>query len=633
MVLAAVLAVYVAYAHAASWRRVSQALEMPVALRFDRADWARLVEVEAHGIDATSEGGVLRVRAPHPEAGASLDLVGPVRSMGEVEVRLRFRLESRADVDVGAGMVLADKTASVGFGARDDSMRPSWRFFGQQDSHAPYTAIDPQRFVPLEAGGEHEIVLRVSPDLHVVLGTVDGNEVSSHFATWMDGTSVRPTIFVRARGARPIDLTILQCDWVPLLRDTRPRNFEDRFDGKVLDPVSWRLLRSDGASADGSFEPTGSGLRLRGRGLNPMRAGAVAMGLIGQTFRLGSFRARLEFEAKHLHRSRISFGVSNLLLGFADWRDFETGVADGPKGTDPFIAGQWEGDQQFQVSPIPGVANGIMRGELGLDYDAATGLATASIDGRVLMTRRLDFQPPEEVRVEIFTRVDERDADFELKLTHFKLESLPWKATPATGGGVSAWSGAGTSFFFDDFMANDVQAAYRTLSGHVSWGEKGHNVELGSGEDAPAAEDNEMVRGSFDGRVLVSGSLYTNPERGANDAIGVVAVDRDASTRLFARVAYGTGEKPGLQIVRRTAAGEERLATVDMPIELGKSYWVKMLVDRGTVHANAWLAGPGVEEPKEWAATATIDPAWTPTGGVGFAAIGKKTWAGWLHAE
>ena len=56
--VAACLAVYVVYVHAAEWRRGREYLEDPLPIRFEGNTWARGLDVTSAGaFDVTSEGG------------------------------------------------------------------------------------------------------------------------------------------------------------------------------------------------------------------------------------------------------------------------------------------------------------------------------------------------------------------------------------------------------------------------------------------------------------------------------------------------------------------------------------------------------------------------------------------------
>jgi hypothetical protein len=646
-VAALAIGIYVAYAHVASWRTIGQYTEQPIALRFDGARWAVGFDVRSNGVILpVVEGGRLALRGPSSAPRgtlANVEVAGPVRRLRDVALSMRFRVHNAADFDLSVGLERADASAldrsRVEFGLRNRADHPSYRFFGDERAEMPRVgdSLGRQRYVPFEAPDvEHEVTLRVSPDLNAMLASVDGVPVSSHLAGWDDGVAVRPILTLRAREpGQVVEAEVLQFDYVPLPRETRPIQISEHFDGRVLDPSEWRVLRADGWSAQGDLSfLSGGGIRLQGRGLRPMNESPL-IGLVANTVPLGSFRASMRFSIEHLQSARLYFSFSNLLFGLADWRTFEVGLVDGATQRDAFAAGHWEGDGQFAATALPGVASGVREGTLAIEFDAATGFVVATLDGRLLTKQRLDFQPPELAHLELGIRALDGHAEADVRIFEVTLEPRAWSATPDA---ANRWapppsaSGEGVGFF-DDF-STDSSDRYHLLRGTAAFHPDAQNVQLGP--DAPNATTySELARGFFDAPVTVSGSVFVpdDPARGDDDSVGVMAVDHDGATRYLAVLWYGRHLKPELHLVRQTDRGDSSLASSRIEIFRGKSYWVKLFLDRHNAYARAWPNDGATVEPSEWMLMAPLEDGWTASGGVGFAANATKTWGTALRAE
>jgi hypothetical protein len=591
------------------------------------------------GLDATPLGDRLRISSSKGGSDVSphLEVRGPARRLYDVELTMRFRVRGATGYDLAFGVERADAPSSsaaekVAFGLFNAREGASYRFFGDERPDTPFAGdgLARQRKVPFDgAEEEHEIALVLRPDLHLVLGLVDGSPVSSHLVGWDDGVLVRPVLFVRGRaGGEPVEAEVLRADFVPLPRSSRPQPIAERFEGAILDPAVWSVIHADGWKADGSVATTSPGLDLRGRALRRTQEVPV-LGLVGPIAALGSFHAVVRFSVRTLRHARLYFGISNLLAGLTDWRLFEAGLVDGPTQLDPYIAGHWEGDGQLDVEPLPGATGGAPAREIALDYDAESGLGFISFDGRLVAERRLDFEPPERARFELGARVLDGEGAFDVHI-----EEVRFSPRAAAAGRVAAPLAPRNPALgsFVDVFATDSRAAYHVLFGTASWG----SSRLQLGPDTPVDDgDHVVVRGFFDRPVSVSGSvlLADDPVRGAYDSVGVLATDHDGAIRYAAVLWYGSRLPAEFHLTRQGAKGIEFLSSRPAVLDRNKSYWVKLHLDRTKAYARYWPDEPGASEPEDWALEAPLTEGWTATGGVGLTAHATKTWANAIRAE
>lgn len=644
-VCATVLLAYVVYAHATSCRQTREALDEPVAIRFDGASWASGLDVRTEGgVTASAAASRLHLAGTTSDASGKLarfEVKGPTRRLREAALHLRLRVHNASEVDVGIGLERADAgggATRVAFGLRADPKQPSWRLFGDERADLPRVGdeFERQRFVAFAGpDDEHDVVLRVVPELDAVLGSVDGVPVSSHVAGWEDGVPVRPIVFLRGRSpGQPIDVDLVAADYEPEHLPERAIAVDERFDAKILDPRTWHVLEPDGWNVAGDFALLGKdgGARLEGHALRAVRDAQV-VALTGASAPLASFRATVRFHVVALHHARFFFGVTNLMFGVADWRAFDVGLADGPTQIEPYVAGHWEGDAQFNVTSMPGVGSGVTDGELTVEYDAETGRATAALNGRTITEQRSDFQPPERVQLHVGTRVDDVEGKVDVRVREVRFEPLSGRlgeAIAATAAPPPPLD-ASRPGFFDDF-ASDSSSTYHVLSGKAEWLPERRVVKLG-----PATYGySEVVRGFFDQPVTVTGSVFVpgDPERGDYDSAGVMATDHAGTTRWLAVIWYGAKLKPELHLTKQVTGHDDQwVAFAQMKLAPGKSYWVKMLVDRRNVYARAWPSEAGAVEPETWMVSAPLDEGWRATGGVGFAGNAATSYASPLRAE
>ncbi len=635
------LAIYVAYAHVASCKTTRAHLEEPVSMRFDSADWQRSVQVLVqNGLTTTVEGDRLRVRGT---TDGVLELAGPSRRLREATVRLRLRAHDASPYDLAVGIerVDVDESFRVTWGLRNDPERPAWRFFGDVRGSPPAAAqhFERQRFVRFDdtdRARDHEVELRISPELHAVLGSVDGVAVSSELAGWDDGVMVRPVVALRGRASgRPLDVEVFGVEYEPvdLALGTRPQRIDEHFKSAILDPRTWRVLRADDFAVSGKWSVGGGLLRLQGHALRATREDQ-AIAFVGPTVDLGSFHATVAFKANRLHRARFFFGLSNLLVGLADWRAFDVGLVDGLTQTEPYAAGHWEGDGQFVVSPFSGALSGVTEGELAIDYDAASGIGRASLNGQLVTAQHLDLQPPEPVQIHFGGRVATEEGAFDVNVSSVKFEPIDWRATGEIARHAAPpppLPDAAPRGFTDDF-ATDSTPAYHLLQGAAAWESASHSLRLGPS----AVGYSEIVRGRFEEPVTVTGSIHVPAQaaRGDYDSAGLMATDRTGDVRWFGVIWYGTKLATELHLTRHVPGrADQFLAKAPIKLEPGKNYWVKMRVDRNNVYARAWPNEPNVLEPEEWMASAPLDAAWSASGGVGFVANAPAALVGSLKVE
>ena len=157
------------------------------------------------------------------------------------------------------------------------------------------------------------------------------------------------------------------------------------------------------------------------------------------------------------------------------------------------------------------------------------------------------------------------------------------------------------------------------------------NIQLGE-SDSAATLYHELVRGQFSENIEVTGSIFLPGDdvRGAYDSAGIIATNADYSTKYLAVLWYGSNLEREFHITKQTDT-DTFIATLPAPdVQLNNSYWVKIRIENGSIYAKYWLNDGQTLEPAAWMLTATLEPNWSATGGVGFVANATKTWAKWL---
>lgn len=185
-------------------------------------------------------------------------------------------------------------------------------------------------------------------------------------------------------------------------------------------------------------------------------------------------------------------------------------------------------------------------------------------------------------------------------------------------------------YFYEDFNHNTLNVYYQ-ISGSTQYLDNTRNIQLGE-SDSEATLYHELVRGQFSENIEVTGSIFLPGDdvRGAYDSAGIIATNADYSTKYLAVLWYGSNLEREFHITKQTDT-DTFIATLPAPdVQLNNSHWVKIRIENGSIYAKYWLNDGQTLEPAAWMLTATLEPNWSATGGVGFVANATKTWAKWL---
>jgi hypothetical protein len=437
-------AVYVVYAHLASIAVARRYVADGFVERFDsKAELERRFTVRRTGALAYSvEGGKLHVTGTSDAPGgapARVELVTPARKLDESRIVMRFRVANAAAYDVMVG-VESDHAgkgpASVRFGLQNDAAGAGYRWEGDPlTSLAGATAtgeypdaLEQQRRAPFEAPTAwHELSLQFSMSLHQVMASVDGRPAGAVRSEWIGGTPVRVVFGVVAREpGQAIDAEIELAAVEPIPPDPRALDFDDRFDGTVIDPRRWRVELGSSAWQTTKATPSPEGLVLEGSSQTITTPHpAVVVGT--EAFPLGSVHLRARVRVDALEGAGLFVGVTST-LGGALQRLFDIGIFAGattdagPAQRGAFVSGNWTHDGQRSFRRFGGSQARVLT--FAIDYDAKTRRVKASIDGHPVCDEALDLQPRQLVRVRFGVNLDDSHGRFRVVVEDVRLSAL-----------------------------------------------------------------------------------------------------------------------------------------------------------------------------------------------------------------
>ncbi|AKU96909.1 hypothetical protein AKJ09_03573 [Labilithrix luteola] len=448
--LAVFIAVYVAYAHIASIAVAKRYTGDAVVERFGSAsDLTQRYEIRKEGALAyTVSGGKLHVTGTTSmEAGkpARLELVGPVRSLEESRSTMRFRVLTPGAYDVMVGF----ETEHSGKGARAISYGlhagPKASAFGWKGD--PLTSLvgarvtqdlpdtlETVRDVPLASlrgaegsdDGWHEVGVQFSNSLHQAFATIDGIPSGSVRSEWIAGLPVRLVFGVVARDpGQTVDVEIEEVVSEPVLPDPQALDFEDHFNGKVIDPRRWHVQKGDEFWMTSSALSSPKGLTLEGRALH-VETSHAAIVLHTPPFPLGSVHVRARVQVIGFEHSGFFAGITTV-LGGGHLRVFDGGFVDAisPEGKHElhrFAAGSWKHDGQIAFIP-----HGRIDGDeaiIEVDYDAKTRKGRIRVNGDEIVSETPDIQPRQEVRVRFGINHNEANSEFKVIVKELRLRAL-----------------------------------------------------------------------------------------------------------------------------------------------------------------------------------------------------------------
>lgn len=452
--LAVFVAVYVAYAHVASIAVVKRYTSDPVVERFGSAnDLAQRYEIRKEGALAYAvSGGKLHITGTTSlEAGkpARLEFVGPLRSFEENRSTMRFRVLTPGAYDVMVGFesehsgkgpraisygLHSDPKASA-FGWKGD---PLVSLVGAQVTQDLPNTLETTRDIPLatldgsdggaagQDGGWHEVGLQFSNSLHQAFATIDGVPAGSVRSEWFGGLPVRLVFGVVAREpGQTVDVEIEEVVSEQVLPSPQALDFEDRFNGKVIDPRRWHVQKGEDFWTSSSALSTPKGLVLEGRAPH-VGANHAAIVLHSASFPLGSVHVRARVQVVNFEHSGFFAGITTA-LGGGHLRVFDGGFVDArtPEGKHDlhaYAAGSWKHDGQIAFVP-----HGRIDGDealIDVDYDAKTRKGTVRVNGDDVVSEVLDIQPRQEVRVRFGVNHNESDSEFKIIVKELRLRAL-----------------------------------------------------------------------------------------------------------------------------------------------------------------------------------------------------------------
>ncbi|WP_394838300.1 hypothetical protein LVJ94_15465 [Pendulispora rubella] len=408
------LALYVLYAHASSSSVLSQALRKPWTERFSSpAEFARDFEVRTYGnISHRIDAGTLHVEGRSIDAKGSpsyLEFIGAPQRLGDVRLRMRFRANGDGAFDVSVGLHGEGRESrAIRFGLANGATAGVFRLVGDVGPFGKQAEGDrvlaEARVPSYAADAWHELDMRISPSIHQALLSVDGNPVASGVVFWEDGTRVRPVLGVYAREPNAnVDLDVSEVAFEPVDPDTRFVDVDDTFNGRVIDPASWRVIRPDDRKTRLSME-TGHGLTFHAVALE---RGAGGFTLMGPTHALESFDAAVDVEITKLDHAAVFFGVAN--LGFdPSFRMFDVGISAGGEGANAFMNAHLAADGQGRYRDLRSVEVPALV-HIEMSYDATTHRGRVRVDDTEA-EEDLALRPLEDVIFRIGTALHSPDA-------------------------------------------------------------------------------------------------------------------------------------------------------------------------------------------------------------------------------
>lgn len=429
------VALYVAYAHFASWRTSARYRELPTAASFaSESDLTRSFTVRAEGgLTHALTGGELRVTGTSAAAGAHVELSSGVRSLEESVLSLRFKVATPGAYDVTLGLA-AEHTGegpqTIAYGLRNETAAPGYAWDGSALHAMPGLR---GRGLPGEELGEkvrtpftepeawHELTIHVSPSLHRISASVDGVPTGSFLSEWIAGTPVRLVFGVRAREpGQAVDVAIAEVTSTPRPGEAQALDWTDRFGGKVVDPRRWSIHSFRSEVLDVALVPSKAGLVATGRATSRVTDPSLAFLLDTPSFPMSSVYVRAVVEARSLDRAAFFVGVSSA-LGGAHLRFFDAGVHG--KDREAMLSGHWGRDAQVRFSDTKERAASETF-TLEIDIDAKTRVARAKLDGRLLGEHVTDLQPREHVRVRFGAVLDDAEGRFDFTVRELRVKAL-----------------------------------------------------------------------------------------------------------------------------------------------------------------------------------------------------------------
>jgi hypothetical protein len=390
--LSAFVIVYIVYAHVLSATRMAAGPPQDFRESFGASDGLPPgYEVEKTGtLGWTARGGVLTVEgAGH--AGDELVFASPLHRFTDSVMIVRFRSRSTEPLEVFVG--LEAKGARAVSAAYVAGPIPFVHVGG--DISGPFRSGHAVEDVRIDAGpGDewHTLAFQIAPRYSSAAALLDGKPVVSTAVLWPQAVDSRIAFGVRLRG--DVAHANVEIDSLSMQTlDEIASSFDDTFNGEILDNQRWIVQYPDLNIATLDLRlAKGKGLALEGK----------AIGIVGEhtpfyfvrtpPFALRSFHATAEMTVEDVKEARVFFGI----LGSSSWTSmdklFDVAVfeRDGKDLSDDTGAWNGNGEISFDLGPEVSFPH---RFRLEIDYDASSGVGTASVDEKVIGKHHLDLKP------------------------------------------------------------------------------------------------------------------------------------------------------------------------------------------------------------------------------------------------
>lgn len=341
--------------------------------------------------------------------------------------RIRYRVEEPGPIEIFCGIETTGESgpSAMEFSVVHQTEGISYRLAGdsRSTSHEKVDASVPNgtNDVKLDdSAGSHEIALRMFPLGQAAIGEIDGRSVVSRSMQWAPGTPYRMVFGARSNG-KHVRVHVEAATF-----DQEERwdlsSFEEKFDGKLINPRRFQVLLADRFSADTRTEMVpGGGVSLFAK-TKAWKDVFPAIVVRGKRVPLHGFRWRTWVSVKNMRSAAFFVGVTAASHTVTVPRSFDLGFIDEPTFHGPFMTGQLTGNGKSTYEPYRELA-GVETGVLELRYDPSTGIGEAILDGHMLKQSQLDLKPLDEVMFRFGMNMQDADGELNAIVKRMSFES------------------------------------------------------------------------------------------------------------------------------------------------------------------------------------------------------------------
>ena len=344
-------------------------------------------------------GGTLSVTgAGH--AGDELVFTTASRRFDDTVVTLRFRSHSTEPFEIFVGLeAKKERAVSAAY-----VLGPTAFVHVGGDISGPFRSGQADEDAHVDAGAAeewHTLSFQFAPRYSSAAAFVDGKPVISTAVLWPQGVDSCISFGVRLRG----DVAHANVEIDSLSMQTLDEifsSFDDTFNGEILDSQRWIVQYPDSNLATfGMHLDKGKGLVLDGTATGIVAEHAPFYFVRTPPFALRTLRATADVTIEDMKAARVFFGM----MGSSAWTSmnklFDVGVSerdDKPALVD--VTGAWQntGAISFELGAEMTFPH---RALFQLDYDAKTGEAVGTVDGKASLAHRLDLRPLDLVSLRI----------------------------------------------------------------------------------------------------------------------------------------------------------------------------------------------------------------------------------------